>query len=169
MNAPLTQAAQFTPISSLPICERCTRGFLPSKGNNFNYVFSTKETWKLSSFQKVELAQFRTERLPKKHPLPIFTVFHVSPASLDTYQMYRIICQQRGSGDYRARNRGPKRSSSLLCNAFRSLPQRWRHGPSRTCSRDHVPAFARSFGSRGSASQRDGRQGDLAGAQRAVL
>lgn len=49
----------------LSICKHCKRSFFSLGENNFNYVFPVTETWKLSSFQKVELAEFGIERQPE--------------------------------------------------------------------------------------------------------
>lgn len=60
----------------LSICKRCKRSCFSLKENNFNYVFPITETWKLSSFQKVELAQFGTEREPETSFTDTYFPFH---------------------------------------------------------------------------------------------
>lgn len=60
----------------LSICKCCRRSFFSLRENNFNYVFPITETWKLSSFQKVELAQFGIEKQPETSLTDTYFPFH---------------------------------------------------------------------------------------------
>lgn len=59
----------------LSIC-KCCRSFFSWRENHFNYVFPITETWKLSSFQKVELAQFGIEKQPETSHTDTYFPFH---------------------------------------------------------------------------------------------